>query len=342
LQRIYFTCNACLSGSYTGDLRLGVEGAQTTQARRLICLAATSWSFAGAERHLREFCGWQVSRGTIRNVADSQAKRVDSWQIDAPTARQKFRETSGEIEFLTDGTCVNTDTGWREMRVGIFTKRALGEPAPPESWDQRQLPAPSARYAFAAIESSADFTARWPQVASRLGIRSRDRIDVLADGARWIWDGVELHWANADGALDVFHALEHVAQTAQALYGEGSQPAQRWNDRARDTLLAHGWPGMSRLINESRVDAVRAPQREAVAALERYLTPHADRLRYAQRLAEGRAIGSGLVEGACKQLVGRRLKQTGARWKVLRVNRMANLCALLYNQQWDTYWDQAA
>ena len=157
-------------------------------------------------------------------------------------------------------------------------------------------PGASARYAFAAIESSADFTVRWPQVASRLGIRSRDRIDVLADGARWIWDGVELHWANADGALDVFHALEHVAQTAQALYGEGSQPAQRWNDRARDTLLAHGWPGMSRLINESRVDAVRAPQREAVAALERYLTPHADRLRYAQRLAEGRAIGSGLVE----------------------------------------------
>ena len=38
------------------------------------------------------------------------------------------------------------------------------------------------------------------------------------------------------------------------------------------------------------------------------------------------AIGSGLIEGACKNLVGRRLKQTGAPWRLSRANRMATIC----------------
>lgn len=68
------------------------------------------------------------------------------------------------------------------------------------------------------------------------------------------------------------------------------------------------------------------------------LGKHAEYLNYAQRLAEGRAIGSGQVEGACKHMIGRRLKQTGARWRVRRVNRMANLCAVMYSNHWDAYW----
>jgi hypothetical protein len=49
----------------------------------------------------------------------------------------------------------------------------------------------------------------------------------------------------------------------------------------------------------------------------------------------GRSIGSGRVEGAAKDLIGRRLKQTGARWCVEDVNRMAELCCLTYSDQWE-------
>jgi len=45
--------------------------------------------------------------------------------------------------------------------------------------------------------------------------------------------------------------------------------------------------------------------------------------------------------GACKNLIDRRLKQTGARWRVCRANRMATLCAVLYGDQWNLYWDTA-
>ena len=47
-------------------------------------------------------------------------------------------------------------------------------------------------------------------------------------------------------------------------------------------------------------------------SLLEYFLGNAGRLDYCGRLASGRVIGSGLIEGACKNLVGRRFKQTGA------------------------------
>ena len=64
----------------------------------------------------------------------------------------------------------------------------------------------------------------------------------------------------------------------------------------------------------------------------------AERLKYRGRLSEGRAIGSGQIEGACKNLIGKRLKQTWAMWKVDRLNRMASICAVRYSEQWKYYW----
>lgn len=48
-----------------------------------------------------------------------------------------------------------------------------------------------------------------------------------------------------------------------------------------------------------------------------------------------------MVEDSCKTVVGRRRKQTGARWRVRRVERMASLCRVAYGNQWDAYWKKA-
>ena len=55
---------------------------------------------------------------------------------------------------------------------------------------------------------------------------------------------------------------------------------------------------------------------------------------YRERLAAGRAIGSGLIERVYKNLAGYRLKQARTQWKVLRLNRMAAICSVLYSGQW--------
>lgn len=341
LRRVYFVCRSCRWGVYGADQRLGIRSGRSRQAERMLCLAGASWSYAAASRYLHELSGLKVSPNTVRSVCQSEAASIETWQAD-PRAHEKYRKTPGQDEFETDGTCVNTQQGWKEMRVGVFAKRISGEPATASQWNTRTLPSPGARVGFAAIEDHELFAARWPQVASRLGIRAGSPLNVLADGAHWIWERIDYHFAFARGTLDIFHALKHVSQAAGSLFEEGTAAAEQWRDRAREALLAQGWTGIEQVIAQARPIAVRAGQRRALDELSGYLRPQSKRLNYAQRLAEGRPIGSGMIEGACKNYIGRRLKQTGARWLIPNANRMATLTALVYADQWTDYWATAA
>jgi hypothetical protein len=321
---VYFVCRVCRLGRHAADVRLGVVGGRSRQAERLLCLAGASWSYAQASAYLAELSGLKVSPNTVRSVCQREAGRIERWQAEAAESSAAYRQAPGFDEFQTDGTCVNTLEGWKEMRVGVFAKRPAGAAAGPDEWATRPLPRPTARVAFAALEDHQTFAARWPVVAGRLGIRPTAALDVWADGARWIWERLDFHFAQARGTLDIYHALEHVAATAKAQFGEGTPAATR--------------PGIQQFLAATRVTAVRAPQRTALTQLEQYLRPHAQHLDYAQRLAEGRPIGSGLIEGACKNYLGRRLKQTGARWNPANANRMATLGSLVYADQWTDYW----
>jgi hypothetical protein len=318
---------------------LGVERFLSPQAQRLVCQAGASWSFDVSAKHLKEFCGLNVSDNTIREYCQRQASDMAQWQRASEDAHREFVQAVGDVEFTTDGTSVNTWEGWREMRLGIFSKRPRGEAATAEQWAKRQLPPAKTRVAFAAIEDSERFGKRWGRWAQRLCVRDMSGVSVLADGARWIWDQAALHFGGAAEVLDIYHALEHVADTAKALYGEGSETAQAWSDKGRQTLLQEGWPGILRHIMSTRRRHRNVSKRKSLRGLSTYLENNQTRLNYAQRLSEGRSIGSGQAEGACKHMIGRRLKQTGARWRFRRVNRMATVCCLLYSDHWDTYWN---
>jgi hypothetical protein len=151
-----------------------------------------------------------------------------------------------------------------------------------------------------------------------------------------------MHFAGCQGVLDIYHALEHVSATAQLLYGAGKEKAEAWLDGGREALLSGGWPRMKAYLQEAKRRFCRCKKKQAViVALENYLHTQAEHLDYPRRLAEGRAIGSGQAEGACKNMIGRRLKQTGARWRVRRVNRMAALASLIYSGLWSRYWTHA-
>lgn len=340
LSRAYFECPACLGGEFLADGRWGVSGRYSRQAQRLICLAAASWSYDVSSERLEELCGLKVSDTTIREMAQEHGAQANEWLRSEPVAVKEFREAAGNIEFTTDGTCVNTTAGWREMKVGIFSKRDCGAPATPEAWKSRQLPAPKTCIAFAAIEDCEQFGRRWKAWRKRLGLPDTSAVTVLADGAKWIWEQQRAHLRDAEGVLDIFHALEHLSTLGKALHDD-PQSQQTWLDQARDVLLSSGWNGIAAFVStpSSSETVSRTPaQQAAVDALLDYLAPHQHHLHYARRLAQGQSIGSGQIEGACKNLIGRRLKANAARWRIRRVNRMAGLCSLAYSQQWQNYW----
>jgi hypothetical protein len=254
------------------------------------------------------------------------------WQRDDLVASAAFRSADGDVEFQTDGTMVNTTNGWREMRLSIFAKRRRGQPVNgARGWQQRDLPKPHVRVLQAAIRTGDQLGPGWWRMAVRLGLSDTRQVTVLADGARWIWNQLADHLPGVAGVLDIYHASEHLWAAANRQFGEQTAAARAWVSARRVSLLRRGASGLLAELAGSEWSGVRG-----------YFEPHVDHTDYAGRLRSGQSIGSGLVEGACKQVIGRRLKQTGARWKVRRVERMATLCAIQASDQWDTYWATAS
>ena len=338
IWRAYFACKACDLGGYFADAWLGIEGFLTRGATRLVCLLGGRGSFADAERLLSECCAWEVSDETIRQACQAEATRIIAFRAESPAIAEAFAEAVGDVEFQADAAKVNTTEGWRDMKIGIFARREPGEPATPAEWDDRDLPAPSARAAFAAIETIDDFAPRWSRWAARLGIKDLTEISVLGDGAGWIWNATTGQFGDCHQVLDIYHAAEHIADAGKGLYGEGTPEAANWLEDGRRLLLSDGWAGLCDHIGTALEATPGLAGHAALGELTGYFAAHTDRLNYCHRLYTGQSIGSGMVEGAAKNLVGRRLKQTGARWEVENVNQMAELCCLTYSDHWDLYW----
>lgn len=341
LSRVYLRCVRCRTGGFVLDERLGISGRYSPNAERLMCLAAASWSYDVSSERLAEFCGLSISDAAIRAHAQQRGADMLDWQRTEWAAVAEFRDAPGVVEFTSDGTSVNTIDGWREMKIGIFSKRELGEPAAPDEWADRTLPKPRVAVSFAAIEASEDFGRRWKAWRKRLGLLEASTITVLADGAKWIWEEQRKHLRGAAGVLDIYHALEHIAATAKILHST-SADSEAWTAAARTALLERGWTGIETMVREQRSTTQDAAHQTALNSLWEYLSSHQDHVDYRQRLAQGRSIGSGQVEGACKNLIGRRLKANASRWRVRRVNRMAGLCSIMYSQQWTAYWNPLA
>jgi hypothetical protein len=333
LRRRYFTCRRCGTHAHPLDERLGVDGFVSPHAQRLLCLLGAEHAFERAARLLREVAGLCVCDNTVRKICDEHGGKMRAWQREEPEAARPFREAEGEVEFQTDGTCVNTTGGWREIRLSIFAKRVRGEPIRDlDAWDDQRLPEPTARIATAAIRTAAALGPQWRRAAGRLGITSTAELTVLADGAKWIWGEANRNLPGAALVLDIYHASEHLHAAALAGHGDGAVAAG-WFRARRRTLLESGAAGVLAGLD---------PATRGAPQLAEYLRPHVDHTPYRRRLAEGRSIGSGMVEGACKTAIGKRLKQTGSRWRTRRVERMAALCCAVYSDLFEASWRQAA
>jgi hypothetical protein len=309
--------------------------------------AAADGSFAKAERRLKKFLGISISENTIKMLCDKESVKIEQWQKTDPRSTLPFQHSYGELEFTTDGTMVNTLDGWKEMCIAIFALRELGKFALPSEWETRHLPKPHMNVAFAAMEEKDLFRRRWTSWANRLKLKDRlPTMSVLGDGAHWIWDGSKLAFGKTKENLDIYHALENLSECGKVLYKAGSSEFVAWQEKTKRLLLEEGYEGVHAFLGEQKQMHRKEGEAETAEwkALERvdgYLTWHKERLNYRERLSEGRAIGSGQIEGACKSMIGARLKQTGARWKKSRVNKMGVVCSLFYADQWDEYWKYA-
>ncbi len=189
----------------------------------------------------------------------------------------------------------------------------------------------------AAVEEAQAFGDRCAAEGARLGLSGLTALSALGDGAEWIWNLVARVFPGAAGCLDVYHAAEHLADAARRALGQGAA-ARAQAERGRTRLLEDGYWGVTEWVGQLSGQVPAYGEGAALGEALNYFAGHQERLGYALRLRRGQAIGSGLVEGSIKQLLNRRLKQTGARWKVEHVGPFVELGALANSPEWDAFW----
>jgi hypothetical protein len=347
VTRRYWQCRCGAAGSYAADDVLGLEGRFSKTVQKHCCRLAADVSFAATSEHLRALLGIRLAPETARALVEGHGRAMAASQPRDEATARAFRQAPGAVEFAVDAGKVNTrEAGWKDLKIAVISKRAAAAPQTPAQWQEDRLPAATMVWAFAMIATAQTFRRCWRGTLRHLGVTAFAAVHALGDGAGWIWKAVNRVLTGCTQTLDIYHASERLSRCAQAIFGEGTAAATAAFERGRELLLHEGWRGVCAWVAELRPPPETAAataeverRRPATERLLRYFAKHVNRLDYRERLASGRAIGSGVVEGQAKTL-GLRLKSRGARWRLANVRPMASLICVRQSPQWDAYWSR--
>jgi hypothetical protein len=341
IRRRYWQCRCGTVGSYAADDILGLSGRFSKTVQKHSCRLAADVSFAKTREHLQEMLGVRVSVETLRTQVESHGRAMAKFQSQDEATATAFVAAKGEIELAVDAGKVNTwEEKWKDLKIAVISKRESGDPATPDEWQTDRLPDPTVAVAFAMIAASKVFRRSWGPSLRRLGVTSFAMVHALGDGASWIWNSVDRAVPGCIQTLDIYHASARLNRCAQAIFGEATAETTTAFERGRELLVKDGWAGVCAWVGELlsvEETSERERRREATDKLLSYFAKHVGRLNYRERLASGRAIGSGAVEGQAKTL-GLRLKARGARWRKKNVRPIASLVCVRNSIQWESYW----
>ena len=352
LERAWYHCDACHRGFSPRDRALGFDGGSLSPAvRRMAGLAGAETSFARASTMLRELAGLKVGAKQVeryvetlgRDIARDEREVVEHEPspartlyvgLDGTGVPVRKSETADRIGKQPDGTAktreVKLVTVWSAER-----RDRQGAPC-------RDAASVSCNGAIESIASRdvdrvpSAFAARILRELQRRGFAQAERRVVLGDGAAWIWNFADEHLPGAIQIVDLFHAKQHIFDVAKALYGPGSDLAAQWGKARRDEL--------DRLGPAPVIDALRAQAGtfdEARKGLD-YFTANRQRMVYPKFRALGLCVTTGVVEGACKSVIGNRLKRGGMHWSVDGANAIIALRCAIESNRFDDYWERQA
>jgi hypothetical protein len=139
--------------------------------------------------------------------------------------------------------------------------------------------------------------------------------------------------------IDFIHVLEYLWKAAWSLHAAGDPAAGDWVAvKALAVLAGDSARAAAGITAETEAAGLTAGQRNGADTCVRYLTSKHEFLRYDQAPAAGWPIATGVIEGACRHLIGDRLDITGARWGLDRAEAILTLRAVISNGDFDDYW----
>ena len=344
--RAYLHCDYCGQGYAPADQVLAVgPGAWLPSLLQAAARLGIEVSFAQAASAVAEAVHLPVPEEDVRRATEGIGAVAEKEQQLAVAKAERGEEQPGPAAAETlvvavDGCMVHVDGAWHEAKVAVCAPCGPNMEADPDT-GRRRLALGQQHFAV-GLEDAEHFWYRTYALAAAQGLGGQQvrRVVTLGDGAEWIWNRAAaffgLPGVEVVEIVDIWHARQHVWKVANAVHGQGTSAAQAWAEPLCEALLEAGAPAVLAALrglepeDEAAADAVRL-------GLD-YFGQNASRMRYPDFAAAALPLGSGMVEGGCKQVVEAREKDAGMRWRHKGAQAVASLRAVHRSGQWARFW----
>jgi hypothetical protein len=282
--------------------------------------------------------GIAVRAESLRDATRKEAERAQRDPVRGdPTSTRKDRRHTKRMAAVT---AVWDQKPLARTAQDIVTE-LRGDPDAPKV----RMPKPEKKRIAATIENSLPTAvAEMFDEADRRDPERRRTTGVLVDGSEPQLAAIRAEAARRDRltftiVVDLIHVLHYVWMAGMAIRRNNAKKADAW---VRKYLFALLTKNPLEVISGIRQAATLAnltkEERAPVEKCLKYLRDNLPYIHYADFLARGFPIASGVIEGACRHLVQDRLGITGARWGLKSAEAVLRLRALRSNGDWEAYW----
>jgi len=352
LDRAYYLCTGCHQGQSPRDQELDVVGTECSPGvRRMMAVVGSESSFDRGREQLRLLAGLEVTAKAVERHAEAvgadivgreEHKRNRVVQLEFPdilgaVVPVMYIEMDGTqlpmVRAELEGRASRSPgqpARTREVKLGcVFTQTTTD----PEGRPIRD--AVSTTYT-GAIETAELFGARlYGEAWERGWDRARKKV-VLGDGAKWIWNIADQHFAGAIQIVDIWHAREHLWDVAAKLFPADEKLRKSW---ARKLIRKLNRGRVEAVVTELRSFPTRKPEWRDILRIEAdYFQRNRERMRYPKFRKQALFYGSGVIEAGCKTVIGSRLKQSGMFWTVRGANAIIALRCTCLSGKFEDYW----
>jgi hypothetical protein len=326
--------------------------------REMCCREALHCSFEVASENVQRMAQLSIRGRTLREIVENQGRALVAARRSGslPPAFTAADCTAGTLITGTDGVMVPLVTeqqkdrrrateSAKRMQEGRCSTARPGRPKKGSDGPYKEFkvlafydPDKAHCHVVGTSGDHAVVGGLMRREARRLGLAQAQVKYAVSDGAEWIANQYRRQLPMLDAhILDYYHLQEHVVQTSQVLYGEGTKKAEQW----RQDLMACVWEQGSLVLLDRLGSYLRThrsgPKHEALKSLRDYVGKRVAMTDYPTFRQLGYDCGSGPTESLCGRLTDR-LKGPGMRWDKSNAEAMMALASLYHSDLWDPYW----
>ncbi len=360
-QRAYYYCRVCGHGLAPFDEQANLSDRRHSNAvEQLATLAgAVCDSFERGADLLQEMAHIHLSESTLRRTTEEVGERIanllDEGTTFGPAEEFTWHQdaqghTVAYVSIDATGTRQQGPGGAKvEGRMAYVAAiydplaqeslRPLPGPGPPGPKEQMKAVYLSGLY---SLEAMGPLLRRQ---AGRVGMENAQVWVALSDGGSGLEEFSRVNFNREELVLilDFYHAASYLEKLAHALYPQ---------DEAAALSQAQAWCGLLKQEGGATTLAVLEefdwPERMSAglaqqwAEVRSYFGNNLHRMEYPEYLAQGWQIGSGVIESACKTVVGQRLKGAGMRWSEDGAHALCHVRALYRSEKslWRAFWER--